>query len=100
MQARYWLALQEGDRLWCTSGTGWAKSVWNVILGPWSLGTEIFFHEGAFDAAERFDLISRYDINLTVYDGYGQTENTLLVGNFPGLDVRPGSMDKPSPAAT
>src|SRR5215203_5757712 len=22
---------------------------------------------------------------LTIYDGYGQTENTLLVGNYPGL---------------
>jgi acyl-coenzyme A synthetase/AMP-(fatty) acid ligase len=146
MQARYWLDLQEGDRLWCTSGTGWAKSVWNVILGPWSLGTEIFFHEGGFDPAERLDLIRRYGITvlcqapteyrllaktpelenadlssirhavsageplnapvierwrelhgLTIYDGYGQTENTLLVGNFPGLDVRPGSMGKPSP---
>ena len=34
---------------------------------------------------------------LTIYDGYGQTENTLLVGNFPGMEVRPGSMGKPSP---
>ncbi len=146
MQARYWLDLREDDRLWCTSGTGWAKSIWNVFLGPWSQGTEIFFHEGAFDPAERLDLISRYNItvlcqapteyrllaktpelesadlssirhavsageplnppvierwkdlhNLTIYDGYGQTENTLLVGNFPDLKVRPGSMGKPSP---
>ena len=146
VQARFWLDLQEGDRLWCTSGTGWAKSIWNVFLGPWSLGTEIFFHEGGFDPAERLDLIERYaitvlcqapteyrllakspeleDANLsqlrhavsageplnppviqrwkelhgiTIYDGYGQTENTLIVGNFPGLEVRPGSMGKPSP---
>jgi acyl-coenzyme A synthetase/AMP-(fatty) acid ligase len=34
---------------------------------------------------------------LTIYDGYGQTENTLLVGNFRGVEVRPGSMGKPSP---
>jgi acyl-coenzyme A synthetase/AMP-(fatty) acid ligase len=34
---------------------------------------------------------------LTIYDGYGQTENTLLVGNEPGSDVRPGSMGLPSP---
>ena len=146
MQARYWLDLQEGDRLWCTSGTGWAKSIWNVYLGPWSWGTEIFFHEGGFDPAERLDLIEGYEITvlcqapteyrllakapelesadlsklrhavsageplnppvierwkelhgITIYDGYGQTENTLLVGNFPGLEVRPGSMGKPSP---
>ena len=146
MQAKYWLDLREGDRLWCTSGTGWAKSIWNVFLGPWSQGTEIFVHEGGFDPTERLDLIERYGITvlcqapteyrllakdpeleranlssirhvvsageplnppvierwrelhgLTIHDGYGQTENTLLVANYPGLTVRPGSMGKPSP---
>jgi acetyl-CoA synthetase/medium-chain acyl-CoA synthetase len=33
----------------------------------------------------------------TIHDGYGQTENTLLVGNFPGMEIRPGSMGLPSP---
>jgi acetyl-CoA synthetase/medium-chain acyl-CoA synthetase len=110
------------------------------------LGTEIFFHAGAFDPAERLDLVQRQDITvlcqapteyrllaktreleeadlsgirhavsageplnpavierwkelhgILIYDGYGQTENTLLVGNFPGMQVRPGSMGKPSP---
>ncbi|MGI8648874.1 MAG: acyl-CoA synthetase [Rubrobacter sp.] len=146
MEARYWLDLEPEDRLWCTSGTGWAKSIWNVFLGPWSLGTELFFHEGGFDPAERLGLLQRYDITvlcqapteyrlltktkeleaadfsklrhvvsageplnaavierwkelhgITIFDGYGQTENTLLVGNFRGVDVRPGSMGKPSP---
>jgi acetyl-CoA synthetase/medium-chain acyl-CoA synthetase len=32
-----------------------------------------------------------------IRDGYGQTENTLLVGNFPGAEIRPGSMGLPSP---
>ena len=30
-------------------------------------------------------------------DGYGQTENTLLVGVMKGMDIRPGSMGKPTP---
>ncbi len=34
---------------------------------------------------------------LTIYDGYGQTETVLLCGNFPGEEIRPGSMGKPSP---
>ncbi|HEY0722921.1 MAG TPA: acyl--CoA ligase, partial [Pyrinomonadaceae bacterium] len=34
---------------------------------------------------------------LTIRDGYGQTETVLLCGNFPGMEVRPGSMGKPSP---
>ena len=37
---------------------------------------------------------------LTIYDGYGQTETVILIGNFRALgdEVRPGSMGKPSPA--
>jgi acetyl-CoA synthetase len=34
---------------------------------------------------------------LTVRDGFGQTENTLLVGTFVGMEPKPGSMGRPSP---
>ena len=34
---------------------------------------------------------------ITIRDGYGQTETTALVGNPPGLHVKPGSMGKPLP---
>ena len=34
---------------------------------------------------------------LTIRDGYGQTETVLVCGNFPGVDVKPGSMGLPSP---
>jgi acyl-coenzyme A synthetase/AMP-(fatty) acid ligase len=146
MQAERWLAAEPGDRVWCTASTGWAKSIWNVLLGPWSRGAEIVLHEGPFDPEERFRLIEelgvtvlcqapteyrlmakldgieRHDLSrvrhavsageplnpevikafrdafgLTIRDGYGQTENTLLVGNFPGMEIRPGSMGLPSP---
>ncbi|NWJ44641.1 MAG: AMP-binding protein [Chloroflexi bacterium] len=33
----------------------------------------------------------------TIRDGYGQTETCLLVGNFPGMEVKVGSMGKPAP---
>ncbi|PLT27822.1 acyl-CoA synthetase MbcS [Peribacillus deserti] len=39
----------------------------------------------------------RKNFNVTVRDGYGQTENTLLVGITKGMEVRPGSMGKPTP---
>ena len=146
MQAERWLAARPGDLVWCTAGTGWAKSIWNVLLGPWSAGAAIVLHEGAFDPEERFRLLSelgvtvlcqapteyrlmakqdgidRFDLThvrhmvsageplnpevikafrdafgLTIHDGYGQTENTLLVGNMPGAEIRPGSMGLPSP---
>ncbi|WP_102336224.1 acyl-CoA synthetase MbcS [Salimicrobium jeotgali] len=35
--------------------------------------------------------------NITVRDGYGQTENTLLVGIMKDMEVRPGSMGRPTP---
>jgi acetyl-CoA synthetase len=35
--------------------------------------------------------------NLTIRDGYGQTETTALVGNSPGQKVKPGSMGRPLP---
>lgn len=34
---------------------------------------------------------------LPIYDGYGQTETVLLVGNYPCLPIKPGSMGKPVP---
>jgi acyl-coenzyme A synthetase/AMP-(fatty) acid ligase len=34
---------------------------------------------------------------LVVYDGYGQTETVNLVANYRCLEVRPGSMGKPTP---
>ena len=39
---------------------------------------------------------------LTIYEGYGQTETVVLIGNFRpcGDEVRPGSMGKPTPGFT
>jgi acyl-coenzyme A synthetase/AMP-(fatty) acid ligase len=145
-QAERWLDAKPDDLVWCTAGTGWAKSIWNSLLGPWSCGSAIVLHEGGFDPEERFRLIGetgttvlcqapteyrlmaklegigRHDLfrlrhmvsageplnpevirafaeafGLTIHDGYGQTENTLVVGNFPGAAIRPGSMGLPAP---
>jgi acetyl-CoA synthetase len=37
------------------------------------------------------------EVGLTVYDGYGQSETTLMVANYRCLPVRPGSMGRPVP---
>ena len=39
----------------------------------------------------------RKETGLTIRDGYGQTETVILCGNFPPVEVRPGSMGKPTP---
>ena len=38
----------------------------------------------------------RMATGLTIRDGYGQTESTLIVGNLPGEEVKLGSMGHPS----
>lgn len=45
------------------------------------------------EVIERFQEV----FSLPVRDGYGQTENTLLVGTMVGMEPRPGSMGKPTP---
>ncbi|WP_188456831.1 acyl-CoA synthetase MbcS [Virgibacillus oceani] len=45
---------------------------------------------------EVIDTFQRY-FNVTVRDGYGQTENTLLLGIMKDMEVKPGSMGKPTP---
>src|SRR5699024_2593431 len=41
--------------------------------------------------------IFRKNFDITVRDGYGQTENTLLLGITKDMKVKPGSMGKPTP---
>lgn len=45
---------------------------------------------------EVIDTFQRY-FNVKVRDGYGQTENTLLVGVMKGMEIKAGSMGKPTP---
>ncbi|MGH9811303.1 MAG: acyl-CoA synthetase, partial [Terriglobia bacterium] len=35
--------------------------------------------------------------NVTIHDGYGQTETGLIVANLPIMEVRPGSIGRPFP---
>ncbi|MDR7073795.1 acyl-CoA synthetase MbcS [Fictibacillus barbaricus] len=45
---------------------------------------------------EVIDTFEKY-FHVKVRDGYGQTENTLLVGTMEGMKIKPGSMGKPTP---
>jgi len=142
---RFWHGARDGDRLWTTSDTGWAKAAYGVIFGPWSAGAEVFLFHGRFDARRElalladvaphvfcappteFRLLVKEDLRalgasrlrecvsageplnpevirawreatgITIRDGYGQTETILMVGNLPGMPVRPGSMGLPVP---
>lgn len=45
---------------------------------------------------EVIDTFKNY-FHINVRDGYGQTENTLLVGTMEGMEIKPGSMGRPTP---
>ncbi|MBM7648811.1 acetyl-CoA synthetase [Bacillus ectoiniformans] len=45
---------------------------------------------------EVIDTFQKY-FNVEVRDGYGQTESTLVVGVLKGMELKPGSMGKPTP---
>jgi acetyl-CoA synthetase/medium-chain acyl-CoA synthetase len=138
--AHFWHGVREGERLWTTSDTGWAKAAYGVIFGPWSHGVEVVLFDGRFEPRAElaflaevnphvfcappteFRMLVKEDLSefsapdlrecvsageplnpevirawreatgLTIRDGYGQTETILLVGNFVGMPVRPGSM--------
>ena len=143
--SRFWHGVREGERLWTTSDTGWAKAAYGVIFGPWSEGAEVVLFHGRFEPEAELDFLMEIDphvfcapptefrmlvkedlsrvrferlrecvsageplnpevirawqdaTGLTIRDGYGQTETILLVGNFPGIPIKPGSMGLPMP---
>ena len=65
MQTEHWLDAGPGDAVWSTADTGNALAVWNTLIGPWSRGAEVVLHHnGAFDPAERLDLIDRLDTTI------------------------------------
>ncbi len=50
LQLERWMGVRGGDRVWCTAGTGWSKSLRNV----WLPG-ELYDTEVVLQAAVRFD---------------------------------------------
>jgi acetyl-CoA synthetase/medium-chain acyl-CoA synthetase len=56
--ALLWHGVREGDRLWTTSDTGWAKAAYGVIFGPWCAGAEVFLYDGRFEAARELELLA------------------------------------------
>jgi acetyl-CoA synthetase len=75
-------------------------TVWRMLiqqdLGRWPVVTRELVGAGEPLNPEVIEQV-RAAWELTVRDGYGQTETTALIGNPPGLPVTPGSMGRPLP---
>ncbi len=55
--ASLWHGLRDGERIWTTSDTGWAKAAYGVLFGPWSLGAEVVLYHGRFDPRAELRLL-------------------------------------------
>ena len=62
--SRFWHDIHENDLHFTFSDTGWAKSAWGKLYGPWLEGAAIFVYDirGRFNATELLPLIERYGI--------------------------------------
>jgi len=62
---KYWLDLTKDDIMWNISDTGWAKSAWSTIFGPWSQGSAVFIHGmPRFTATEVLDSLAQYPVSV------------------------------------
>ncbi len=71
-------------------------TVWRMLIQEDLAASRVSLRE-ALGAGEPLnpEIIERVRAawGVTVRDGYGQTETTLQIGNFPGQQVKPGSME-------
>src|SRR5690606_17038653 len=84
-----------GVDTFCAPPTVWRMLI-QADLGRWRVGVREAVAAGESLNPEVIEQV-RAAWGLTVRDGFGQTETTLLVGNSPGQQVRPGSMGRPMP---
>ncbi|MFJ9558163.1 AMP-binding protein [Nocardiopsis sp. NPDC101807] len=75
-------------------------TVWRMLVqadpSGWKVGLREVLSAGEPLNPEVVDRV-REAWGLTVRDGFGQTETTLVIGNGPGQEVLPGSMGRPMP---
>ena len=75
-------------------------TVWRMLIQEDLKGWKVALKE-AVGAGEPLnpEIIERVRAawGLTIRDGYGQTETTLQLGNFPGQPVKPGAVGLPAP---
>jgi len=75
-------------------------TVWRMLileeLGRWPVKLRELISAGEPLNPEVIEQVRRA-WNITIRDGYGQTETTAQVGNPPGAVLKPGSMGRPLP---
>lgn len=65
LTGEFWLGLHPGDLHWNISDTGWAKTAYAALFGPWIAGSGIFVRHkpGKFDAADVLRQLGEHPIS-------------------------------------
>ncbi|HZJ77325.1 MAG TPA: AMP-binding protein [Clostridia bacterium] len=76
-------------------------TIYRVLIKEDLSGYDFSFIEHASVAGEPlnpevFNQLEKL-IGVRIHEGFGQSETSVLLANFPWFDVRPGSMGKPAP---
>ena len=78
-----------------------APTVYRMLLLEGLDSTELMALRHCVAAGEPLnaEVVDRWRLatGITIREGYGQTETSLLVGSFPPMEARPGSMGTPAP---
>ena len=62
---KYWLDLGPGDLMWNISDTGWAKSAYSSVFGPWSQGATVFVNGmSRFTAPKVLDTLAKVPVTV------------------------------------
>jgi len=62
---KYWLDLNNKDLMWSATDTGWAKSAWSAVFGPWSQGSGVFVHGmPKFTGDKVLDALEKYPVSV------------------------------------
>jgi len=65
VMGKYWLDLTPDDVMWSISDTGWAKSSWSTLFGPWSQGSTVFIHGmPRFTGSAVLDTLEQYPVSV------------------------------------
>jgi acetyl-CoA synthetase len=76
-------------------------TIYRVLIKEDLSGYDFSFIEHASVAGEPLnpEVFSQLEklTGMRIHEGFGQSESSVLLANFPWFDIRPGSMGKPAP---
>jgi acyl-coenzyme A synthetase/AMP-(fatty) acid ligase len=61
--ASLWLDVKPDGTHWTTADTGWAKTAYGAIFGPWMNNASVFMYNGPPDSEKQLQLLQRYNID-------------------------------------